>query len=128
MPLINEKFPLSDKIHYSNQKLGKEWGIQIVGMLFQTHFNTDFFQSSFIIYCNYSARCFCEGTEQLLFIFEKGSNFFLGSLHRPLYKERLTASPAIQYCIHLFRKLHLRHSQMTRMLSIMIRRKRIQNY
>lgn len=43
MPLINEKFPLSDKIHYSNQKLGKEWGIQIVGMLFQTRSNTDFF-------------------------------------------------------------------------------------
>ncbi|MFR1590728.1 DUF6783 domain-containing protein [Ruminococcus sp. Marseille-P328] len=39
MPLINEKFPLSDKIHYSNQKLGKEWGIQIVGMLFQTRSN-----------------------------------------------------------------------------------------
>ena len=39
MPLINKKFPLSDKIHYSNQKLGKEWGIQIVGMLFQTRSN-----------------------------------------------------------------------------------------
>ena len=36
MPLINEKFPLSDKIHYSNQKLGKEWRRQIAGMLFQT--------------------------------------------------------------------------------------------
>ena len=38
MPLINEKFPLNDKIHYSNQKLGKEWGIQIVGMLFPIRF------------------------------------------------------------------------------------------
>lgn len=25
MPLINENSPLSDKIHYRNQKLGKEW-------------------------------------------------------------------------------------------------------
>lgn len=62
MPLINEKFPLSDKIHYSNQKLGKEWGIQIVGMLFQTRSNTDFFQSSSIIYCNYSAGAIPQGT------------------------------------------------------------------
>lgn len=39
MLLINEIFPLSDKIHYNNQKLGKEWRGQITGRIFQTRSN-----------------------------------------------------------------------------------------
>ena len=39
MPLINEKFPLSDKIHYSNQNKKTEWRVQIAGMIFQTRSN-----------------------------------------------------------------------------------------
>ena len=43
-------------------KYTAKWGVQIVGMLFQTRSNTDFFQSSSIIYCNYSAGAIPQGT------------------------------------------------------------------
>ena len=86
MPLINEKFPLSDKIHYSNQKLGKEWGIQIVGMLFQTHFNTNFFHSSFIIYYNYSAGAIPQGA----FAKELNSCYLFSKKARTSFSEACT--------------------------------------
>ena len=43
-------------------KYTAKWGVQIAGMLFQTRSNTDFFQSSSIIYCNYSAGAIPQGT------------------------------------------------------------------
>ena len=42
-------------------KYTAKWGVQIVGMLFQTYSDTDFFQSSFIIYYNYSAGAIPQG-------------------------------------------------------------------